>query len=187
MKFSPSAAAAILFLLVSTPAHSQAALHCCIELPSGSMLPTVRPGVPLQHSPYASPTDVHRGDIVLFLASKTNQRLVKRLIGLPGDRIQMRAGQVIINDQPVPRIKKEPFRDQGMVAPQWEETLPEGITHMTLDVVDNAFFDDTPVYMVPAGSYFFMGDNRDHSTDSRALSMVGYVPFRDIIGRVMVR
>ena len=187
MKFSPATAAAILFLIGSTPAHSQAAVHCCIELPSGSMLPTIPPRVPLQHSPYASPADVRRGDILLFLASKSNQRLVKRLIGLPGDRIQMRAGQVIINDQPVPRIKMGPFRDQGTVAPQWEETLPEGITHMTVDLVDKSFFDDTPVYTVPAGSYFFMGDNRDHSTDSRALSQVGYVPFGDIIGRVTVR
>ena len=69
---------------------------------------------------------------------------------------------------------------------RWRETLPNGVSYTTLDLVDNGFYDNTPVYQVPAGHYFMMGDNRDNSTDSRVLSQVGYVPFENIVGKAQI-
>src|SRR5262249_43950977 len=66
---------------------------------------------------------------------------------------------------------------------RWRETLPNGVSYTTLDLVDNGFYDNTPVYQVPAGHFFMMGDNRDNSTDSRVLSQVGYVPCEMSVGR----
>ena len=69
---------------------------------------------------------------------------------------------------------------------RWRETLPNGVSYTTLDLIDNGPLDDTPVYDVPAGHYFMMGDNRDNSTDSRVLDEVGYVPFENIVGRAEI-
>jgi len=66
---------------------------------------------------------------------------------------------------------------------RWRETLPNGVSHETLDCVDNGFYDNTNVYTVPSGRLFLLGDNRDNSTDSRVLSAIGYVPPENIIGR----
>ena len=105
------------------------------------------------------------------------------MIGLPGDRIQMIDGVLHINGArcraSVPRTSSDRGRAAGRHARQrWKETLPNGVTYETLDCVDNGFYDNTTVYMVPAGHFFMMGDNRDNSTDSRVLSAVGYVPSR---------
>ena len=69
---------------------------------------------------------------------------------------------------------------------RWRETLPNGVSYTTLDLIDNGFYDNTQEYVVPAGHYFMMGDNRDNSTDSRVLSQVGYIPFEHIIGRAQI-
>jgi signal peptidase I len=96
-----------------------------------------------------------------------------------------------INGQPVKRERVDDFveTEEGarpMRVKRWRETLPNGVSYTTLDLVDNGFYDNTPVYQVPAGHYFMMGDNRDNSTDSRVLSQVGYVPFENIVGRAQI-
>src|SRR6266480_3515587 len=113
-----------------------------------------------------------RGDVVVFRLPKDDSvDYIKRVIGFPGDRIQMIGGLLHINGQPVKRGR---------------ETLPNGVSYTTLDRIENGVYDDTPVYTVPPGHYFMMGDNRDNSTDSRVLSQVGYVPFENLVGRAEI-
>ena len=99
---------------------------------------------------------------------------IKRVIGLPGDRIQMIDGVLHINGVPVKRERIDDYvtDEDGVVqrVKRWRETLPNGVSYTTLDLMDNGFYDNTPVYTVPPGDYFMMGDNRDNSTDSRVLS-----------------
>jgi signal peptidase I len=134
----------------------------------------------------------HRGDVVVFrLPKDTSIDYIKRVIGLPGDKIQVIDGQVFINGVAVKREPAPPFietEEVGRATPvkRWKETLPNGVSFYTLDLVDNGFADNTQVYTVPPGNYFMMGDNRDNSTDSRFLSQVGYVPFENIVGKAQL-
>ncbi|CAA0091083.1 Signal peptidase I [Starkeya nomas] len=134
----------------------------------------------------------NRGDVVVFkLPRDESTDYIKRVIGLPGDEIQMIGGVLHINGQPVKREDAGYWMDDeggGRVerVKRWTETLPNGVSYYTLDLVDNGFYDNTPVYKVPANHYFMMGDNRDNSTDSRVLSQVGYVPYENLIGRAQV-
>jgi signal peptidase I len=132
-----------------------------------------------------------RGDVVVFrLPKDTSTDYVKRVVGLPGDRIQMKQGLLNINGTPVQRERLADFiggdlcgSDPAAKVKHWRETLPNGVSHETLDCVDNGFYDNTNVYTVPAGHFFVIGDNRDNSTDSRVLSQVGYIPLENVIGR----
>jgi signal peptidase I len=137
-------------------------------------------------------SEPQRGDVVVFRLPKDDSTdYIKRVIGLPGDRIQVTRGQLIINGQPVKRERVTDFIDtEESVTPRavrrWRETLPNGVSYETLDLEENAFLDNTQEYTVPAGHFFMMGDNRDNSTDSRVLNQVGYVPFQNLIGRAQV-
>jgi signal peptidase I len=181
------------------------------SIPSGSMKATLLVGDYLFVSKYAygyshfsipfSPpifsgrifgSQPKRGDIVVFkLPTDEKTDYIKRVIGLPGDRIQMRDDRLYINGKIVPRVRISDYVEtepdgQVVHVPRYRETLPNGVSYNVLDLTPNGFYDNTPVYEVPPGHYFMMGDNRDNSTDSRVLSDVGYVPFENLIGRAEI-
>ncbi|MFG1371350.1 signal peptidase I [Xanthobacter oligotrophicus] len=133
-----------------------------------------------------------RGDVVVFKLPRDNETdYIKRVVGMPGDKIQMIGGLLHINGTPVqrerlPDVSEDDGSGRKVPVKRWRETLPNGVSFETLDLVDNGFYDNTPVYEVPLGHYFMMGDNRDNSADSRVLSQVGYVPFENLIGKAQV-
>jgi len=151
-------------------------------------------------------SEPERGDVVVFRHPVNGADFIKRLIGLPGDKVQMKDGVLYINGDAVKLepagVFEEVKEPQGSVGsfPRCEvttgtggactksrmtETLPNGVSHSILNIGDQPK-DDTGIYTVPEGHFFFMGDNRDNSTDSRFAQNaggVGYVPFENIIGR----
>ncbi|MBN9431892.1 MAG: signal peptidase I [Bosea sp.] len=132
-----------------------------------------------------------RGDVAVFkLPRDPSVDYIKRVIGLPGDKIQMIDGVLQINGTPVPKVKIDDYVTtdefgETRVA-RYRETLPNGVSYEVLDLDPHSFSDNTPVFEVPAGHYFMMGDNRDNSTDSRVLGAVGYVPFENFVGRAEI-
>ncbi len=130
-----------------------------------------------------------RGDVAVFrLPTNTRINYVKRIIGLPGDKIQIKSGVVYINDLEVKKINDGFFKDKNyemdLEIPQFAETLPEGKIIKTLDQRDSPQ-DETGIYEVPQGHYFMMGDNRDNSQDSRFQDLVGFVPEQNLVGRAL--
>lgn len=196
-------------------------------IPSGSMKDTLLIGdflfvnkMAYGYSQYSCPfslcpisgrilaSEPERGDVVVFRHPVNGSDFIKRLIGLPGDTVQMRNGVLWLNGQEVPQtpdgVFEEVFEKQGPMGneprcenapvglgdictkPRAIETLPGGRQHAVLDIDGNGFGDNTDVFTVPPGHYFFMGDNRDNSQDSRygqAVGGVGFVPAEYLIGR----
>ncbi len=177
------------------------------NIPSGSMIPTLLVGDYLfvskfsyGYSHFSFPLSPplfsgrifgrlpERGDVVVFkLPRDTSTDYIKRIIGLPGDRIQMRAGHLYINDVEVPREPDGTYTvtDDGpsMVYKRYIETLPGGVRHEILKASDDGPLDNTQEYLVPPGHVFAMGDNRDNSLDSRVLNAVGFIPVENLVGR----
>lgn len=177
-----------------------------VIIPSGSMVPTLLVGDYLyvtkyaygysKHSfPYsAAPfsgrifgTEPKLGDIVVFKAADKKTDFIKRLIGLPGDKIQMIDGVLQINGQAVSKVQVADFLETNSFGgsrsvSQYVETLPNGVKHNVLDYGDTRA-DDTNIFEIPKGHYFMMGDSRDNSNDSRFQDKVRMVSFEDIIGR----
>lgn len=149
-----------------------------------------------------------RGDVVVFRHPHNGSDMVKRLVGMPGDQIQVKAGILYINGAAAPQQADGQFEEvmerQGplrsrpacanapvadgdlCIRPRATETLPNGQSHSVLNIADGMSADDTGVYSVPEGHFFFMGDNRDNSIDSRfsaAQGGAGFVPFENLLGR----
>jgi len=133
-----------------------------------------------------------RGDVAVFkLPTDTSVDYIKRVIGLPGDTIQVIEGVVHINGEPVQRERIDDYIEQSAIGqvrrvPRFRETLPNGVSFETLDLTQNGQMDNTREYKVPEGHYFMMGDNRDNSIDSRYQTRVGYVPYENFMGRAEI-
>jgi signal peptidase I len=167
-----------------------------VKIPSVASLMELAhiPPVPMPGRIFAS--EPKRGDIIVFkLPRDGGTDYIKRLIGLPGDKIQMIHGRLYINGamverEPLPAYATaDRFGRQSDVT-HYEETLPGGVKHEIIQLEnDNGPLANTDVYEVPPGHYFMMGDNRDNSLDSRVSPErdgVGYVPFENLIGRAEV-
>lgn len=195
-------------------------------IPSGSMKDTLLVGdflfvnkMAYGYSRYSCPfamcpfsgrimgSEPEQGDIVVFRHPVNGNDFIKRLVGMPGDRVQFREGRLLLNGEVVPHeddgVFSEIFEKQGPLgsyprctnAPvgeggdcqkdKFRATLPNGASHSVLNIGDS-FGDNTPEFTVPEGHYFFAGDNRDNSQDSRyaqSVGGVGFVPFENLIGR----
>ncbi len=126
------------------------------------------------------------GDVAVFkFPPNPNIDYIKRVVGLPGDKIQMIDSVLHINGTPVKRERGPLFTDDetGQIVQSYKETLPNGVTYSTLDV-NLSSTDNTRVFEVPEGHYFMMGDNRDNSSDSRL--SVGFVPLENFVGKANV-
>jgi signal peptidase I len=136
-------------------------------------------------------TQPQQGDIAVFHNEPTNEDYIKRIIGMPGDHLQMKSGRLYINGKEVAREEAGTGVDHTASGDQpvtiYRETLPNGIVHTVQEVSDDEYLDNTGEFIVPAGHYFMMGDNRDDSADSRVLSQVGYVPAYALIGKAEMR
>ena len=178
------------------------------NIPSSSMVPTLLVGdylftskLSYGYSRYSLPfrlplipgriffTPPERGDVVVFKLPRDNKTdYIKRIIGLPGDRIQVRGGILYINGYAVERTRIGDYviRDKRggfMSIPLYLETLPNGRSHRIVEISDEMTLDNTDEFLVPEGHYFTMGDNRDNSMDSRVLAGVGFVPESNLVGR----
>lgn len=178
------------------------------NIPSGSMLPTLEIGDYLfvsktsygysKHSFPLSLADFdgrafakapERGDVIVFkLPSNPRIDYIKRLVGMPGDRIQVEKGRLFLNGK---LVEREAVGMKRLAAPEggsesmmeYIETLPGGVMHRIYEESDNGPLDNTEEFVVPEGHYFLMGDNRDNSQDSRVSELVGFVPFENLVGR----
>lgn len=179
------------------------------NIPSGSMIPTLLVGDYLFVSKYSYGYSRHslpfspplfsgriweslpkRGDIAVFkLPADGRTDYIKRVVGLPGDGIQMRGGELYINGKLVPQAPATDFVEKdamgnAMQIRQYRETLPNGVSHNVLDMLIDGPVDNTGVFTVPQGHVFMMGDNRDNSSDSRVPNGgVGFVPVENLVGR----
>jgi signal peptidase I len=183
------------------------------SIPSGSMVPTLLVGDYLfvskfsyGYSRFSLPLNLplmpgrilfnepERGDVAVFrLPSDTDKDYIKRLVGLPGDTIQLINGILHVNGTAVKREQVDDYKiDNGFGSTRritrYVETFPNGSQHFIIEEQgDEGASDNTPIYKVPEGHYFAMGDNRDNSSDSRFLNRVGFIPRENLIGRAEVK
>lgn len=186
-------------LMIAADALTEALLPVCWHLyhiPSGSNIPAVLIGDYIETDQLPSAAMPRRGAIMVFFASSQHNSIwMKRVIGLPGDRVQVSAGKLILNGVEAKRVDagelSVPQADnQTVLARQYIETLPGGATYHTVKFSDEPRFDpvsgvdanNTPKYVVPAGCVFVLGDNRDDSLDSR-FDQIGCVPLGNLIGQ----
>ena len=179
------------------------------NIPSGSMIPTLLVGDYLfvskysyGYSRYSLPfgmplipgpgrawfSNPERGDVAVFKLPADNRTdYIKRIVGLPGDTIQLRESVLYVNGEPIRRQRVEDavYTENGVVrrAVRYRETLPDGRSYHVIEQTERASQDTTPLFTIPPGHYFAMGDNRDRSRDSRFLDEVGMIPVENLVGR----
>lgn len=181
------------------------------KIPSESMLPTLEVGDHIYVSKFAYGYSRHslpfvlhklplpegkvfsrlpkRGDVAVFRNPKNGQVMIKRVTGLPGDRVKVIGGKLYLNGNEVVRESVTNFlyrEHKGRVVgvDVYQEKLPEQKgTHLIYEQTDQGILDNTETFIVPQGHVFFMGDNRDNSTDSRASEGPGFVPLENLMGR----
>ncbi len=198
-------------LVIGVVLASTTAIAQPFYVPTGSMEPTIAIGDEIFAAKYAYGYDKYsiplgnasfrgryfantpeRGDVVVFHpVSDSEHAWVKRVIGLPGDKIQMIAGRLYINDQELPLKRdgtgKVEFGDGSYrVVPRFIETLPNGKTHPIFKWLEDGPLDNTQAVVVPAGDVFMMGDDRDNSFDSRVPASaggIGFVPLDNLVGK----
>ena len=190
-------------------------------IPSGSMKSTLLIGDYLFISKYAYGYSKHsfpwslgpfegrilgsqpeRGDVIVFKHPRTNEDFIKRLVGLPGDTVQMRGGRLFLNGEALPYERAGHFIENvgGVSCLEYREledglkclkeaafeTMPNGKQYVVLNSDENndGLDDNTRAFTVPEGHFFFMGDNRDNSNDSRL--NVGFVPYENLVGRAEI-
>ncbi len=207
----------------------RSALYQPFSIPSGSMKPTLLIGDYLFVSKYAYGYSRHsipfspgflpdgrlpdrqpeRGDVIVFKLPKDGETdYIKRVVGMPGETIQLKEGVIHIDGEPVARERvgdfAEPLASRASLRCErrgvdsggervclktvFLETLPGGRSYLTLNSNDDtrSASDNTRPYVVPEGHYFFMGDNRDNSIDSRYTDAVGFVPAENLVGRAEI-
>jgi len=182
------------------------------NIPSGSLVPNLLVGDYLFVSKYSYGYSKHsfpfsilpikgrifgrepqRGDIAVFKLPKDGETdYIKRVIGIPGDKVQVLDGLLHINGKPVQKVadgfweEKDAFGRTARM-PRFKETLSNGVTYTVIEKDGNrGYWDNTVEYTVPLGHFFMMGDNRDNSTDSRSLNDVGYVPLENFVGKAQM-
>jgi len=177
------------------------------NIPSGSMKSTLLVGdylfvskLAYGYSRYSIPwgiipfkgrifaSEPKRGDVAVFKLPRDNSTdYIKRIIGLPGDHVQVKQGQLYVNGKLVPRTPAGDFletnEDVTIDLKLYQEKLPDGPEHLIAKATDEGYMNNTDEYVVPPGHVFCMGDNRDNSQDSRFLNMVGFVPLENLVGR----
>ena len=175
------------------------------KIPSGSMKPTLLVGdyifitkYSYGYSRYSLPfypklwsgrimdyDKPQRGDIIVFKGTMDDSiYYIKRLVGLPGDTVQMKGGVLYINDESIPKMYMGEFSDEELhKVPMFNEKL-DNVIHKTIDQIAVGPLDNTQEFIVPEDHYFFMGDNRDGSNDSRL--DIGFVPYEKLVGKARI-
>lgn len=181
------------------------------SIPSGSMKPTLLEGDYLFVSKYSYGYSRHsfpmsfpsykgrifgeypkRGDVAVFKFTRnTKIDYIKRIVGLPGDKIQIKNGILFINEKEIERKSLGLWSAKNAnnimyTYDKYAEKLADDLFYEVLDASPNGMLDNTDVYTVPEGHFFAMGDNRDQSSDSRILSQLGFIPFDNLVGKAQI-